>query len=82
MPNVGATVRVKLDPHGRPRFGDGAVTTYGMWVNGVQIRSPEDDLSDQRMLPYILGTVAALVTINGFMRLRKWCKPETLSLSA
>ena len=51
MPNVGATVLVKLDPHGRPRFGDGAVTTYGMWVNGVQIRSPEDDLSDQRMLP-------------------------------
>lgn len=80
QPVPGSTVRVLFNPHRPPLLRFGPVSTYGAWVNGVEVESPEEDFDKARVRLYGFGPIAALIAIVGLMRLRKWWKQEKASI--
>jgi hypothetical protein len=73
---TGSTIRTTYAPNNRivPTDGDG-VKTWGLWIDGVEIRSPDDDLEGDQILAYgvlpVLGLGIASVGFFGMKRLRR-----------
>ena len=69
----GAMVRFYIDPHSTARPIDGAVKTYGLWVNGVQIKSADSALSRDKFIVRFVFLGLGIFNISlGSFYLRKF----------
>lgn len=68
----GHTIRMMYAPRGQTRpIGGNAVKSWGLWIDGAEIESPEDGLRTDRFFAYVFFPLVGLsLTVFGCIRAR------------